>query len=177
MAIDSAAVPVPSEVTMPFSGFLAAQGQFSVLMVALAGSVGSLAGSLVLYAVGYFGGRPFIDKYGKYLMLSKHDVAKAEDFFGRHGNASNFFGRFLPVVRTYISLPAGIVRNNPFQFVAYAFAGSFIWSFTLAYIGYRLGEHWDVVGVYLSKFNDAIVVLLVAAVAYYIYRHIKHLGK
>lgn len=171
---DSAAIPIPSEVVMPFGGFLAAQGHFNIFLVALAGAVGSLIGSLLLYAVGYYGGRPFIEKYGRYVLVSHHDVAAAEKFFERYGNASNFIGRFLPVIRTYISLPAGIARNHVGKFAAYAFTGSFMWSLALAYVGYRFGQHWDVASVYLSKFSDVVLVVIVVAVAYYIYRHVSH---
>jgi membrane protein DedA with SNARE-associated domain len=171
--VGSAAIPIPSEVVMPFAGFLVSQGHFNILYVALAAAVGSTLGSLILYAVGYYGGKEFIEKYGKYILMSQHDVARAEKFFERHGNIANFIGRFIPVLRTYISLPAGIARNRPWQFVLYAFLGSFIWSFVLAYIGYKFGQRWDVASAELSRFSDGIVVVIAVALAYYVYRHVR----
>ena len=171
---DSAAIPIPSEIVMPFAGFLAAQGHFNLFLVALAGTVGATLGALLLYAVGRIGGRPFIDRYGRYFFISHHDVTVAENFFERYGSAANFIGRFLPVIRTYISLPAGIARNNVAKFTLYVFLGSLAWSLGLAYVGYRFGQSWTTVSAYLSKFSDVVWVVVAVAVVWYVYRHIKN---
>ena len=175
MAIESACVPLPSEVIMPFAGFLVAQGKFSLLGVSLAGALGCVAGSIVAYAVGAWGGRGFIEKYGKYILISRHDLNIADNFFNKYGSAAIFFSRLLPVVRTFISLPAGIAKMNFSKFAVYSFLGSVPWSYGLAYVGMKLGEHWNTLGVYFHKFDFAIVIIILIGVAWYIRRHLKNL--
>jgi membrane protein DedA with SNARE-associated domain len=142
MAIESAAIPLPSEIIMPFAGFLVSEGRFNLWGVALAGGVGSAVGSAVTYAIGRYGGRPFIEKYGKYFLISQHDLEISDRFFARFGGLSSFIGRLLPVVRTFISVPAGIARVPFWRFIFYSFIGSVIWSWFLAYFGMKLGPAW-----------------------------------
>lgn len=175
MAIESACVPLPSEIIMPFAGFLVAQGKFSLLGVTLAGAIGCVIGSVIAYAVGIWGGRKFIEKYGKYILISRHDLALADNFFNKYGSAAIFFSRLMPVVRTFISLPAGIAKMNFSKFVIYSFLGSVPWSFGLAYLGKKLGDHWNTLGVYFHKFDFAIVAVILIGVAWYVRRHLKNL--
>lgn len=177
MAIESACIPLPSEVIMPFAGFLVAQEKFSLLGVTLAGALGCLIGSLIAYFVGYWGGRVFIEKYGKYILISGHDLKTADNFFNKYGSGAIFFSRLLPVVRTFISLPAGIAKMNFYKFAVYTFLGSLPWCFILAYIGKKLGEHWDTLGTYFHKFDFLIIILIIAGIIWYIKRHINNLNK
>lgn len=173
MAIESACIPLPSEIIMPFSGFLVSKGQFTLIGVAIAGSVGSLLGSLLAYWIGFYGGRKFIEKYGKYILISKHDLNIADNFFNKYGSAAVFFSRMLPVVRTFISLPAGIAKMNLSKFVVYTFIGSVPWCFALAYLGKNLGDHWDTLGVYFHKFDAVIGIAIAVGIIWFIRRHIK----
>lgn len=174
MAIESACVPLPSEVIMPFAGFLVAQGKFSLFGVTLAGALGCVAGSVIAYAFGVWGGRDFIEKYGKYILISRHDLKTADNFFNKYGSAAIFFSRLMPVVRTFISLPAGIAKMNFSKFVIYSFLGSVPWSFGLAYLGKKLGDSWDTLGVYFHKFDLAIGIIILAGAVWYIRRHLKN---
>lgn len=170
MAIESAGVPAPSEVIMPFSGFLVVQGKFNLLLVALAGTIGNLLGSLVAYAIGFYGGRPLIEKYGKYILLRHHELDLADRFFERHGKLTVFFGRLLPVVRTYISFPAGIAKMDLKQFSLYTVLGAFPWSLGLAYVGVRLGEHWETIKQYTRGLDIIVVIAIVAVVIWWFVR-------
>jgi membrane protein DedA with SNARE-associated domain len=172
MAIESACVPLPSEIIMPFAGFLVSKGQFTLWGVTIAGSFGSIAGSLLAYYVGVFGGRSFIEKYGKYILITKHDLNIADNFFNKYGASAVFFSRMLPVVRTFISLPAGIAKMNVWKLVVYTFAGSIPWCYFLAYVGKQMGDKWDTLGVYFHKFDIAIGVLFLIGVIWFVKRHI-----
>jgi membrane protein DedA with SNARE-associated domain len=143
MAIESACIPLPSEVIMPFSGYLVYAGRFSLLWVATMGALGCNLGSLIAYEIGYYGGRPLVEKYGSYILLSKRELDWADHFFNRFGNATVFFSRLLPVIRTFIALPAGIARMPRLRFHIYTFIGSWPWCLGLAWIGLKLGEKWD----------------------------------
>lgn len=173
MAIESAAIPLPSEIIMPFAGFLVASGRFNLIGLGLAGALGSLIGSLVTYALGYWGGRALIVSYGKYVLISEHDLNLTERFFQRFGKWSTFLGRVLPVVRTFISIPAGIGQEPLGAFTALTFIGSFIWSYFLAYLGMHLGEHWRDLEVYFRKFDVVIVIVIIIAIIFWIRRHLK----
>lgn len=173
MALESSAVPLPSEVIMPFAGYLVSTGRFTLLGISLAGAVGSAVGSAVLYAVGYYGGRPLLEKYGRYILIRHKDIDHADHFFQKYGNASNFIGRILPVVRTFISFPAGVAEVNFKKFIFYSFIGSFIWSMFLGYIGLKLGQNWEHLKVYFHRLDYVIVGLLLLAVTWYVRRHIK----
>jgi membrane protein DedA with SNARE-associated domain len=143
MAIESACVPLPSEIIMPFAGYLALMGRFSLAGAATAGAIGCNLGSTLAYWVGRAGGRPFIERWGRLVLLTPDDLAKAEAFFSRHGAATVFIGRLLPVIRTFIALPAGMARMRQVKFQAYTFAGSWLWCYALAAAGKFLGEQWN----------------------------------
>ncbi|MBI3771378.1 MAG: DedA family protein [Gammaproteobacteria bacterium] len=174
MAIESACIPLPSEIIMPFAGYLVYMQTMELWAVALAGAVGCVLGSLMAYYVGMKGGRPLVEKYGRYVLVSHHDLALADRWFQRHGDITIFIGRLLPVIRTFIAFPAGISRMALGRFCVYTFAGSYIWSWGLAWIGMKLGENWKTLGVYFHRFDVLIGVILAAAIGWYIYRHIKN---
>ncbi|MBV9120192.1 MAG: DedA family protein [Chloroflexi bacterium] len=173
MALESCCIPIPSEVILPLAGFLVAQGKFTFWVAALAGSVGGTIGSCVAYGIGAAGGRPLLLKYGRYILISEHDAARADRFFEFHGDVTAFVSRLLPVVRTFISLPAGITRMNFPKFVIYTFAGSLIWSLVLVYVGQVLGQNWIEVREFLQRFDYLIVAVIVLAIVFYIYRHLQ----
>jgi len=175
MAIESACIPLPSELIMPFAGFLVFQGTLTLWGVALAGALGCVLGSLVAYYVGLWGGRPLVLKYGRYLLISQQDVELADRWFARHGEVTIFIGRLLPVVRTFIAFPAGVARMPLLKFVAYTFIGSLIWCWALAWIGRSLGEHWDTLGTWFHRFDAVIGLLIVLGAAWWVWRHLKNL--
>jgi membrane protein DedA with SNARE-associated domain len=172
MALESACLPVPSEIIMPFAGFLVWQGRFIFWQVIFWGALGNLIGSIVAYAVGYWGGRELIIKYGKYVLISADDLARADRWFQKYGQFAIFFSRLMPVVRTFISLPAGIARMNFKKFCFYTFLGSLFWSGFLAYAGLSLGQNWDILKVYFHKFDLVIGLSLVAAAIWWLGRHL-----
>ncbi len=176
MAIESACIPLPSEIIMPFSGYLVSTGKFSLWGVSFAGAFGCVIGSVVAYWIGYYGGRPMAEKYGKYVLVTKHDLDIADNFFNKYGNTAVFISRLLPVVRTFISLPAGIARMNFWQFVIYTFLGSLPFCLFLAYIGKKLGDNWDTLGVYFHKFDLVIGIIIVLGLVWFVRRHL-NLGK
>jgi membrane protein DedA with SNARE-associated domain len=177
MAIESACIPLPSEIIMPFSGYLVSTGEMNLWLVGLAGAIGCVLGSIVAYYAGAWGGRPFIAKYGKYILISHHDLDLADRWFQRHGDITIFVGRLLPVIRTFIAFPAGVARMNLWRFNLYTFVGSYIWSLGLAWIGMKLGEHWNTLGVYFHRFDAAIGVILLIAVVWYVRRHLQHMKR
>jgi membrane protein DedA with SNARE-associated domain len=172
MAIESACIPLPSEIIMPFSGYLVSIGRFSLWEVALAGAVGCVIGSIIAYWIGYYGGRPMAEKYGKYVLVTNHDLNLADNFFQKYGNSAVFISRLLPVIRTFISLPAGIARMNFWKFIAYTFLGSLPFCYLLAYIGKKLGDNWNTLGVYFHKFDIAIGIIILIGLIWFIKRHI-----
>ena len=169
MAMESAALPIPSEVVMPFAGYLAYQGAFNFYLIGLIGALGCMAGSIVSYYVGLKGGRPFIDKYGKYILLNHHHLELSEDWFKKYGDKAVFFSRFLPVVRTFISLPAGLGKYSAKKLMIYSFVGSLPWTFALAYIGFKLGPYWTNI---ISFFNglDILIVAIIIGLAVYFWK-------
>jgi len=177
MTIESACIPLPSEIIMPFSGYLVYQGQFNFWFVGIVGAFGNLAGSLIAYWVGLKGGRPFIEKYGKWVLISRHDLDMAERWFAKYGRSTVFFSRLLPVIRTFISFPAGMTRMNLKTFSLYTFAGALPFSLLLTYIGYKLGENWDTIGGYFNKLDLLIGAILIIGIVWYIRRHIKNLKR
>ncbi len=177
MAIESAAIPLPSEIIMPFAGFLVWQGRFNLFGVAIAGGVGSMIGSAITYAIGRYGGRPLVERYGKYLLISKQDIDTADRFFERFGGASTFIGRLLPVVRTFISIPAGIAKVNFTKFLAYSFIGSVIWSALLAYLGFKLGPAWLTLREKAHGLDYLIIALILLGAVWWIYRHFRNRRK
>jgi membrane protein DedA with SNARE-associated domain len=177
MAIESACIPLPSEVIMPFSGYLVYTGQFNLWVVGFVGALGCVAGSLVAYWAGMYGGRPFIERYGRWVLISRRDLDLADRWFSKYGDFVTFFSRLLPVIRTFIAFPAGIVRMNLPKFCLYTLLGSFPWCVGLAYIGQRLGEQWnknETLKELFHRFDFAIGILLVIGAAWWIRRHLKH---
>ena len=174
MAIESACIPLPSEVIMPFAGFLVYKGVHSLWGVALAGAFGCVVGSVPAYYLGMYGGRPLIEKYGKYILMSHHYLDLADRWFARHGEATVFLARLLPVIRTFIAFPAGVARMDMRRFIVYTFAGSLPWCLGLAYVGMVLGEKWPVLRVYFHRFDLVIGLALAAGVAWYVRRHLKN---
>lgn len=146
MAIESCCIPLPSELIMPLAGFLAFQGRFNLGATALAGAVGCVVGSAIAYWIGAIGGRPLLLRYGRYVLILERDANRADVFFARYGDTTIFATRLMPIVRTFISLPAGIARMNFMKFTIYTFLGSMPWCFVLAVAGYKLGQHWQQVG-------------------------------
>lgn len=186
MAIESCCIPLPSEIVMPLAGIMIAQNKIlsgvnpwlALVLVALAGAIGCVTGSIVAYGIGYKGGRPLMLKYGRYLLISQHDADKADAFFQRWGSPTAFFSRLLPVVRTYISLPAGISKMPFVKFCLYSFLGSLPWCFVLAYVGKTvIGDNIKDIEKLTPIFHDfdaVILVALVALVVLYVWRHLRN---
>jgi membrane protein DedA with SNARE-associated domain len=179
MLLESACVPIPSEVTMLFGGalvtatVLAPGQQLDLWAVVAAGTAGNLAGSWLAYWAGYAGGRPLIDRWGRYLLIRPHEVDRAHDWFERRGELAVFGGRLLPVVRTFISLPAGVVRMSFWRFTVYTLLGCLPWCLLLAWLGMLLGERWDEVERVIRPFSWAIAAALVVAGAWFIRRRLR----
>lgn len=168
MGIESACIPLPSEVIMPFSGYLVSAGRFRLAWVAVAGAVGCNLGSLVAYWVGAWGGRPLAERYGRYVLVTRQDLEMADRWFARYGDWAVFFSRLLPVVRTFIALPAGIARMNFLRFNIYTFLGSLPWCWVLAYAGMRLGERWATLRTYFHRFDALLGVLLLLGAVWFV---------
>jgi len=174
MAIESACIPLPSEIIMPFAGFLVFKGEMLLWGVALAGALGCVLGSIPAYYVGMYGGRPLVEKYGKYVLISHRDLDMADRWFARHGDIIIFIARLLPAVRTFIAFPAGVARMPLPKFIVYTFIGSLIWCYLLAYVGMKLGENWVSLEHYFHQFHYVIVVLGLLFMAWYVRRHFKN---
>jgi membrane protein DedA with SNARE-associated domain len=177
MAIESACIPLPSEIIMPFSGYLVSTGEMNLWGVSVAGAFGCVVGSMVAYWVGMYGGRPVIEKYGKWFFISKRDLDMADRWFEKRGEIIVFVARLLPAIRTFIAFPAGVARMNIPKFIIYTFAGSLPWCLGLAYVGQKLGEQWnkdDTLKTWFHRFDFLIGIIGVLAVAWWIRRHIKH---
>lgn len=175
MAIESANIPLPSEAILPFAGYLVSKGVMGYHTASFAGAFGCVVGSIPSYALGYFGGRPFVEKYGKWFLVSRRDLETADKWTERYGDWAFFICRMLPVVRTFISLPAGILRANFPRFIVFTFIGSLIWSYLLVYVGIKLGEHREMLSDIWHKFDYAIVGVLFTLFVIYVYKHVKHL--
>lgn len=175
MAIESCNIPLPSEAILPFAGYLVTKGVFNIHVAAFAGALGCVVGSIPSYYLGYFGGRPFIEKHGKWFLISKKDLDMADKWSEKYGDLAFFICRMLPIVRTFISLPAGILKANRPKFLAYTFVGSLIWSYFLVFVGVKLGEHREVFKSIWHKFDYTIIALILVLGVLYIYRHFKHL--
>jgi membrane protein DedA with SNARE-associated domain len=172
MAVESACIPLPSEIIMPFAGYLVSLGKVSLLGVATAGAIGCNIGSTIAYYVAAWGGRPVLERYGKYVLITHKDLERTDRFFSRYGSATIFFGRLLPVVRTFIAFPAGLARMPMLKFQIYTFLGSWPWCFALAYVGYLLGARWNSDPTMRKLFHDfdAVVALVaLAAVAWFVW--------
>jgi len=180
MAIESACIPLPSEIIMPFSGYLVSKGEMNLWLVGVAGAVGCVVGSMIAYWVGMYGGRPVIEKYGRYILISHHDLDLADRWFARYGEIIVFVSRLLPAIRTFIAFPAGVARMNIARFIIYTFAGSLPWCIGLAYVGQKLGEQWDKdprLKSLFHRFDFVIGILIVIAAALWIWRHVRHSKK
>ena len=171
MAIESACIPLPSELIMPFAGYLVYEGSMNLFWVATAGAIGCNLGSLVAYEIGHYGGRPLVERYGQWILMGRRELDWADRFFARWGHAAVFIARLLPVVRTFIALPAGVARMPRGKFHTYTFLGSWPWCFVLAWAGLKLGENWRSLGKYFHQFDAVIGVLIVAAVGWFIWSH------
>jgi membrane protein DedA with SNARE-associated domain len=177
MAIESACIPLPSELIMPLAGWMLIKerglGWEWLILAGLFGAIGNTIGSLIAYYVGARGGRPFIEKYGKYILVSHHDLDLADRWFTRWGSATVFVSRLLPVVRTFISFPAGVSRMPIWRFTIYSFAGSFPWSLGLAAAGYALGENWEDLRAWMRPADIPIIIVVLILVAWYVQRHVR----
>ncbi len=177
MAIESALIPLPSEIIMPFSGYLVSTGQFNLHLVALSGALGNVLGSLAAYALGYWGHervvRSFLRKYGKWILHTEKDLDEAEELLHKYKDLVVLGTRVLPGIRTVISLPCGIAKLPLMRFIVLTFMGSLVWSYFLAWIGLVLGENWDSLGPYFHKADAIIVILLILIFAWYVYYKIK----
>jgi membrane protein DedA with SNARE-associated domain len=173
MALESMVAPVPSEAVMPFAGFLVTTGTFSMPMVIIVSSIASIVGSLISYYMGYWGGKPVVLKFGKYLLLDKHHLEMTENFFAKYGEKTIFICRFIPVVRHLISIPAGIGKMNIWKFTIYTVAGAAIWNAFLAYLGVWLAERWKLVHDYSRYLDYIMVVIIIAGVGYWIMKRLK----
>jgi len=171
MAIESACIPLPSELIMPFAGYLVFEGTMKLVWVATAGAIGCNLGSLVAYEIGAYGGRPLVERYGRWILLGRRDLDWADRFFARWGYLAVFIARLLPVVRTFIALPVGIAHMPRGRFHIYTFLGSWPWCFALAWFGMKLGQNWRELGKYLHKFDAVILVVLVGGVAWFLWTH------
>lgn len=176
MAIESACIPLPSEVIMPFAGYLVHLGQMKLFWVATAGAIGCNIGSAIAYWIGAYGGRPFIERFGRFVLLDRRDLDRTTRHFERHGAITVMVGRLLPVVRTFIALPAGIARMPQVRFHIYTFIGSWPWCFVLAYIGAKLGQAWDTdprFKAIFHRFQTAVLVVIVICIVWFLWSHWK----
>jgi len=173
MALESACIPLPSEVIMPFSGYLVATGRFGLNLVAIAGALGCLLGSYAAYWVGAKGGRDLLLRYGKWVLIAPHEIEIADRFFDRWGPHAVFISRLLPVVRTFIAFPAGVAQMRLWPFTIYTVVGSYFWCLGLAYAGYILGEHWHALGPWFHRFDGIIGIIGLAAVIWVVYNRVK----
>lgn len=173
MTLESALIPLPSEVTMPFSGFLVSKGEFNFWLVVLAGGIGNLIGSLIAYYIGFFLEESIlhnlVKKYGRFILLTIEDYEKGEQWLRKHGEVIAFTSRLLPAVRTFISLPCGVAKISVLRFSIYTLVGSLLWSSFLTYIGLKLGENWHAISPYFRKLDIVIGIILVATIAAYLW--------
>jgi len=179
MALESANIPIPSEVTMPLAGWMLVQAKGlslwrAVLDGGIFGALGCTIGSVTSYALGYWGGRPFLRRWGRYILVTERDLEKADRWFARWGDWAAFISRLLPIVRTFISFPAGVTKTPFLRFTVLSFAGSFLWCAALAAAGHAFGSEWERIRAIMRPFDIPIAIAVVGGLAYYIYRHIRH---
>ena len=177
MILEAVIIVIPSELILATGGILASQRIFSFWGALLTGIIGSVFCAVIIYLMGYFGGRPFIDKYGKYFFMKKEDIEKAEDWFQKYGMLASFIGRNFPIVRTFISLPIGMMHLSFWPFVLYTTLGSIPWTFAFVYVGYSLGNNWVILQEYTSRLKVPIYILLFLLIVHYVYRKIKGMRK
>lgn len=177
MGIESACIPLPSEIIMPFAGYVAYLGQMNLILVATAGAIGCNLGSAVGYWIGAWGGRPLVERYGRWVLMNRHDLDRMTVYFARYGSITVLLARLLPVIRTFIAFPAGIARMNQLRFHIYTFVGSWPWCFGLAWVGMKLGEKWHTDQRFeqaFHRFHLAVEIALLAAIAWFVWSHISH---
>jgi membrane protein DedA with SNARE-associated domain len=176
MGIESACVPLPSEIIMPFAGYLVFLNRFNLFWVATAGAIGCNLGSVIAYWIGAKGGRPLVERYGKWVLMSQHDLDRMTRFFQKYGAITVLIGRLLPVVRTFIAFPAGIAKMPQLRFHIYTFVGSWPWCYALAYVGMKLGEKWHTDPRFeqaFHRFHLGVELVLVAGILWFVWSHIK----
>lgn len=177
MAIESACIPLPSEIIMPFAGYVLGTGVGKLLLVATAGAIGCNLGSIPAYWIGAWGGRPAVERFGRFVLLNTHDLDRVEGYFQRFGGLTVLVGRLLPVVRTFIALPAGIARMNQVRFHLYTFIGSWPWCFLLAYVGMKLGDRWNNdprFKAIFHRFHLGVEVVLLGLIVWFVWTHWRH---
>jgi membrane protein DedA with SNARE-associated domain len=176
MMLGSACTPLPSEVIMSFAGFAAQRGELSFWWVVVAGTVGSMIGSVLSYVVGYYGGRPLLERYGKCIMVTKKEIDMTHSWFDRYGSKTVFITRLLPIVRAFVSLPAGIARMDFSRFFVYSLLGSLPWCIGLAYAGVVLGENWNMLEPYWTYVDILTAMAVVAFILYVLYKMFRNKG-
>lgn len=177
MAIQSACIPIPSEVIMPLAGYALAHTQLQLIILATVASLASNIGSIPAYWIGAKGGRPMVERYGSYVLLSKRDLNMADHFFAKYGSITVLVGRMLPIVRTFIALPAGIAKMNQLRFHIYTFIGSWPWCYALAYVGMKLGDKWDTdprFKAIFQRFHLGVELVLIVGIVWFIWTHWKN---
>jgi membrane protein DedA with SNARE-associated domain len=178
MAIESACIPLPSELIMPLAGWMLIESPglsiWYIILAGFCGAIGNVLGSLVAYAVGAWGGLPFLHRYGKYILISSHDLDRANRWFFKYGDWITFLSRLLPAVRTFISFPAGIARMNIGKFSLYAFLGSFIWSIALTWGGYMLGQNWERIREVMRPFDYPIIGIVVVLIGVFVWLRLRN---
>lgn len=175
MAIESCNIPLPSEAILPFAGYLVSKGVMTIHIAAFAGAIGCVIGSIPSYFIGYFGGRPFIENHGKWFLISKKDLETADRWSQKWGEMAFFICRMLPIVRTFISLPAGILKVNLPKFLGLTFIGSLVWSYCLVFVGIKMGEHSEIFKAIWHKFDVSIVIICGTLFVLYLIHHFKNL--
>lgn len=170
MAIESANIPLPSEIILPYGGYLVSIGRLDFFWTVMAGTIGGTVGSIISYLLGLWGGRPFLLRYGKYIGINEKRLAMADYWFDRYGEATVFFTRLMPIIRTFISLPAGVSGMNFWRFVIYTFLGSLPWSLLMVYLGVKLGENWEALKPWFHRADILVAIIIVGAVLYLFYR-------
>lgn len=171
MTIESASIPLPSEAIMGFAGYLVYKGDFNFWLAIMCGALGNVTGSTIMYGLGKYGGHPFLEKYGKWIRVSHKEIHKAENWFNKYGDFAVFIAQILPVVRTFISFPAGILEINYKKFIFYTFTGAFLWCAALVYAGMTLGSNWETITNYLKPVQDIIIVGCMLLGGYFVYTH------
>ena len=173
MALQTVAVPIPSEVILPFAGFLASMGRFNLFFIAIVGALGSCVGASIAYSIGDYGGRPLVEHYGKYVLISHADLDRTEKFFARFGSISVFIGQLLPIVRSFIGFASGLAKENYKKFLLSVFFGSFLWSLLLSFIGEKLGQNWSRLKSNFHYLDLVVIALVVIGLIFWIYKHLK----
>lgn len=173
MTLESACIPLPSEIIMPFAGFVVYEGKMSLIGITIVGALGNLFGSLIAYFVGLKGGRPFLKKYGKYIFITHNRLEMADEWFKKYGHEAVLISRVLPGVRTFISLPAGIAHMDLKKFIVYTFLGSLLWCFVLGYLGVQLGSRWDIIKGYFHIVDILVILGIIGFVVYLVFKHKK----